>query len=164
MAYSPSPGPSTFTAPFVGARRRSATPPLAQQSLSKRDKRRIAIETRLKDISTSFASNRDAHLRSQLNALSKDIVFIGKADLYQNGVLDDGIDSAGDASSIVASSADTESRVILGKYALRFVNDINDAMEERDAGLTNVHVSNDRPCLKLRYGPRNSESGHPTTL
>ena len=144
MACSPSPGPSNLAGTFHNARNRSATPPPAQQPLSKRDKRRIAIENRLKDISSSFASNRDAHLRSQLNTLSKDIIFINRADPYQNGILDDGIDgSVGNVSSIGTISGDTETRAPFGKYALQFVNDINDAMEERDAGLTSVHVSCD---------------------
>ena len=152
MAYSPSPGPSGFGANLLSARRPSATPPLSQQPLSKRDKRRIAIENRLKDISASFASNRDAHLRSQLNALSKDIVFINRADPYQNGILDDGLDDlGGGGSSIAAGAVDRDMRVPLGKHALQFVNDINDAMEERDAGLTNVHVSHDCSyCLYRR--------------
>ena len=142
MANSPSPGPTTFANMFGSHRHLSATPPLSQQPLSRRDKKRSAIENRLKDITNNFTSNRDFHLRSQLNALSRDIQFINQADPYQNRPLDDGADDLSiDLSSIaMAGSVDGEARTSLGKFALQFVGDVNDAMEERDASLTSTHV------------------------
>ena len=132
----------------MGGRRLSLSPPPNMAPLSKRDKKRSAIENRLKEISTNFTMNRDVNLRNQLNALSRDILYINQADPYQDKPLDDSPDDLSfDMSGAPPSaSVDGDSRAPLGKHAVQFVNDVNDAMEERDANLTKTHVS----CLTLR--------------
>lgn len=143
MAHSPSPGPSSLSNPLLTASRLSATPPLSHQPLSKRDKRRSNIEHRLKDISTSFTTNRDFHLRNQLASITRDIIYIASANPYENAPLDDGADDLSANASLVMSTASStvDDRLPLGKFALQFVNDVNDAMEDKDANLTGLHVS-----------------------
>ncbi|MCJ1473715.1 hypothetical protein MMC13_002366 [Lambiella insularis] len=140
MAYSPTPGPSQ-------ARRLSVTPPL----LSKRDKRRNAIEQRMKDLDFTFMSHREQQSRAQLNLLSRDIAFINRADLYDTKPLEDYADDmgaelilyGGDNGLIglrggTGGPSDTDGRPSLGKYAAKFVQDVNDSMEHRDTELTEV--------------------------
>jgi hypothetical protein len=93
------------------------------------------IDQRLKDIASSFTSNRDLHLRNQLNALSRDMQFITRTDPYANKLLDDQADQL----SIEQGLVDADTRP-LGSFAASFVDDVNDEMEIRDAGLTDIDV------------------------
>ncbi|MCJ1282653.1 hypothetical protein MMC26_001978 [Xylographa opegraphella] len=139
MAYSPTPGPSQ-------SRRLSLTPPL----LTKRDKRRNAIEQRMKDLDFSFMSHREQYLRAQLNMLSRDIGFINLANPYDNKPLEDYADDMGSDLALYGGEntvgmlrgafggSDAENRPPLGKYAARFVQDVNDTMERRDTELTEI--------------------------
>jgi hypothetical protein len=140
MPHSPSPAPGGGFHGHSNHRRLSASP-TSQYPLSKRDKKRNAIENRLKDIMTTFSTNREYHLRAQLNALTRDIHFITKVDSYQNKPLDDGADDLTTEIGSVTGSVDGDNRVPLGRYAGQFVEQVNDAMEERDATLTEVDVS-----------------------
>ena len=76
-------------------------------------------------------------------ALIRDIQYINQADPYQDGPLDDSPDdlSIDVSTGAVPGPVDGENRMSLGPYAVNFVNAINDAMEGRDAALTNTHVS-----------------------
>ncbi|MCJ1432370.1 hypothetical protein MMC27_001726 [Xylographa pallens] len=139
MAYSPTPGPSQ-------SRRLSPTPPL----LTKRDKRRNAIEQRMKDLDFSFMSHREPYSRVQLNMLSRDIAFINLANPYDTKPLEDYADDMGTELALYGvestigmlrgggNLSDAESRPPLGKYAARFVQDVNDTMERRDTELTEI--------------------------
>ena len=142
MAHSPTPGPSQL-------RRQSATPPL----LSKRDKKRNAIETRIREINVSFMNHREAHSRAQLASISRDVNFINRADPYDIKPLEDYADEAGAEAlaytgesmnralrSATIGLSDAESRPPLGKWASRFVEDVNDTMEVRDTELTEIAV------------------------
>ncbi|MCJ1398474.1 hypothetical protein MMC11_001674 [Xylographa trunciseda] len=142
MAYSPTPGPPQ-------SRRLSPTPPL----LTKRDKRRNAIEQRMKDLDFSFMSRREPYSRAQLNMLSRDIAFINRADPYDTKPLEDYADDMGSEVAVYGgdstigglrgggtSFSDAENRPPLGKYAARFVQDVNDTMERRDTELTEIVV------------------------
>lgn len=144
MAHSPSPGPSTMANLGATNRRLSPSPPLPQLPLSKRDKKRSQIENKVKELLAARHANRDANLRAQLNALSRDIHYINRADLYQNQPLGDGPDDLMAEVASVAAFGTGEAeitKVPLGKNAAQFVDMVNDAMEERDASLTNVNVS-----------------------
>ena len=143
MAHSPSPGPSTMANLGIVARRLSPSPTLPQP-LSKRDKKRSQIESRAKELQAARQANRDSTLRAQLTALSRDIHYINRADLYQNQLLGDGPDDLVAEVASVAASGSGEPEITkapLGKNAAQFVDRVNDAMEERDASLTSVHVS-----------------------
>ena len=143
MAHSPSPGPSGMAAMNIANRRLSPSPPLTQQPLSKRDKKRGQIDNRVKELVAARHANRDANLRAQLNALSRDIHYINRAELYQNQPLGDGPDDLmAEVASVTASGTGEPeiTKVPLGRNAAQFAEQINNAMEERDASLTNVHV------------------------
>lgn len=123
----------------------SATSPQPQPS--KRDKRRNMLAEKLADMMGSFSDNRDSHYRAQLAALQADINLIMKADPYANKPLDDGGDEAEELIAQImgnnvptAPSAGTDYVAQCGKHYSRFVDAVNDAMEERDYNLTMLWV------------------------
>jgi hypothetical protein len=133
----------------------SATSPQPQPS--KRDKRRNMLSEKLGEMMASFSENRDSHYRAQLAALTADINLIMKADPYANESLDDGGEEAAELISTImgnnvpsAPSAGTDYIAQCGKHYARFVDAVNDAMEERDYNLTMLHVS----CLAPTHPPR----------
>jgi hypothetical protein len=105
------------------------------------------LAEKLGEMMASFSDNRDNHYRAQLAALTADINLIMKADPYANTPLDDG---GGEASELIsqimgnnittAPSAGTDYIAQCGKYYSRFVDAVNDAMEERDYNLTMLYV------------------------
>ena len=131
--------------------RLSTTPPLPLL-VSKRDKKRLAALERLNDISASFALNRDAHYRTQLQSLQLDMNYINHADPYQNKPLEDTADEicAEITSSLIgnahggirsgARATDFEAPPGLGKWSAIFPQEVNNAMEERDTQLTELAV------------------------
>ena len=126
-------------------RRMSGSPTIGNQPLSKRDKKRQAVESRIGNIGDNFARERENHCRTQPGAISRDIHYIVRANAYGNRPLDDTADEAfSDAISApsAAGSIDGDTRVPnIGKIAQRFVDGVNDSMEERDARITDIHVS-----------------------
>ncbi|KAF2849856.1 hypothetical protein T440DRAFT_555488 [Plenodomus tracheiphilus IPT5] len=119
----------------------SATSPQPQPS--KRDKRRNMLAEKLAEMMASFSDNRDSHYRAQLAALQADINLIMKADPYANKPLNDGGEEASELISQImgnnvptAPSAGTDYVAQCGKHYSRFVDAVNDAMEERDYNLT----------------------------
>ncbi|KAI4089452.1 MAG: hypothetical protein LQ344_005366 [Seirophora lacunosa] len=122
----------------------SATPP----PLSKRDKRRNAMLDRLQEISSSFAENRDYHYRRQLQTLQCDLNLITHAEPYRNQPLDEVVDDADDEAALSAAGTRggqygptvgaNERQPKIGKWGRRFIEDVNNAMEDRDAQLSLV--------------------------
>ena len=154
MAYSPSPGPQTLSRPTAQPHRITPTPPLPQP-VTKRDKRRNMIQQGYKDLETRFRINRESHSKAQLNSISRDISFINRANPYDSRALEDGADEiATDITSVIGEhtygelrggalsviSADSEIRVPLGKWSAKFVEEVNNAMEDRDARLVDLIV------------------------
>lgn len=138
MAQSPIPGISN-------SQKMSGSPTLGHQPLSKRDKKRQAVENRITNITDSFAQTREAHSRTQLSAITSDIVSIIRANAYANKPLDDTADEAfSDIISLPSAAGSIDGDVArslpLGKFGQSFVDDVNDAMEERDARITDVDV------------------------
>lgn len=123
----------------------SATSPQPQPS--KRDKRRNMLAEKLSEMMAAFSDNRDNHYRAQLAALQADINLIMKADPYKNEPLED---NGQEASELIAQimgnniptapSAGTDYVAQCGKHYSRFVDAVNDAMEERDYNLTMLYV------------------------
>ena len=162
MAHSPSPQPSahTFGGTVNQAIRLSTTPPLPQV-VSKRDKRRNALLERFNDLNNSFVRNRDAIYRSQMQVLQYDMNYINNVGLYNNKPLDDFADDIIDGLTMMAPSngngarssqagartLDIEALPGAGKWVSEFINEVNDAMEERDVQLTLVAVCEDPSCL-----------------
>ncbi|KAF2704413.1 hypothetical protein K504DRAFT_416261 [Pleomassaria siparia CBS 279.74] len=119
----------------------SATSP--QPQVSKRDKRRNMLAEKLSEMMASFSDNRDSHYRAQLAALQADISLILKADPYSNKPLDDDGEEASELITQImgnnipsAPSAGTDYIAQVGKHYARFVEAVNDALEERDYNLT----------------------------
>ncbi|OJJ44318.1 hypothetical protein ASPZODRAFT_153782 [Penicilliopsis zonata CBS 506.65] len=113
---------------------------------SKRDKRRSALQERLADLTASFSQNRDAHFRQQLHALQCDMTLLNNADPYDPGPLPD------DADEIAALIENTvgggkfarEMAGLAGMWYSRFVQEVNQAKEDRDTDLTMLmHRHND---------------------
>lgn len=130
----------------------SATSPQPQPS--KRDKRRNMLAEKLGEMMASFSDNRDTHYRAQLAALQADINLIMKANPYANTPLDDSGEEAAELITQImgnqvpsAPSAGTDYISQCGKYYARFVDAVNDAMEERDYNLTMLYVAT--PSLLL---------------
>lgn len=124
----------------------SATSP--QPHLSKRDKRRNQLAEKLSDMMASFSDNRDSHYRAQLSALQADISLILKADPYANKPLEDNGEEAKELIAQImggnvptAPSAGTDYIAQVGRQYARFVDSVNDALEERDYNLTMLWVS-----------------------
>lgn len=129
------------------ARTRSPTPPIAP---SKRDKRRAMLSERLNEMISSFEGNHIDHYVAQLSAIQCDINLIMRADPYKNGPLED----SPEAINRLADEARRETRnrhfsaeaeetfeSLKGKHYSQFVDEVNAAMEQRDADLTSAHVS-----------------------
>ncbi|KAF2493435.1 hypothetical protein BU16DRAFT_619763 [Lophium mytilinum] len=127
----------------------SATSP--QPQVSKRDKRRNMLSDKLQEMVASFADNRDTHYKAQLAAVQADMNLIMRADPYANKPLEDSGEEAAELIQTIlgnhtrpAPSAETDYVAQVGSYYSRFVEAVNDAMEERDYNLTmlwNKHQS-----------------------
>ncbi|KAH9862457.1 hypothetical protein IAQ61_009874 [Plenodomus lingam] len=101
------------------------------------------LAEKLAEMMASFSDNRDSHYRAQLAALQADINLIIKADPYANKPLEDSGEEAAELISQIMGnnvptvpSAGTDYVAQCGKYYSRFVDAVNDAMEERDYNLT----------------------------
>lgn len=156
MPYSPSPRPGqTASGSLNLILRHSATPPLPPQTVSKQKKRRNALVERLEEISSNFALHRDDYYRKQLQTLQFDINYINRAQPYENAPLNDLHSDIFNEmiSSVTANTGETHrasaggSRMPdmevpprAGIWASKYTQEINDAMEERDAQLTLVAV------------------------
>ncbi|TKA63014.1 hypothetical protein B0A49_10164 [Cryomyces minteri] len=121
----------------------SASPP--PQQLSKRDKRRTLLSDRLAEMVDSFSQNRDQHYRAQLQAVQIDMNLIMRADLYSDSPLEDGTEeiaeminpvTEGNVSAGFSSHPDYMAQA--GKAYTKFVDQVNNAMEARDAGITSL--------------------------
>jgi hypothetical protein len=120
-----------------------------QPQVSKRDKRRNMLAEKLTDMMASFSDNRDSHYRAQLAALQADISLILKADPYANKPLDEDGEEASELITQImgpnlpsAPSAGTDYIAQVGKHYSRFVEAVNDAMEERDVNISMLFVRN----------------------
>ncbi|KAL8737440.1 MAG: hypothetical protein Q9181_001686 [Wetmoreana brouardii] len=126
--------------------RSSPTPPPP----TKREKRKNAMIERLRDISADFTENREYHYRRQLQALQRDVNFITYAEPYQNRPLDEidedyDMDGIASAPGSILGNGGKQPRA--GKWARRFVEEVNNAMEDRDAQLTLIA---DRHNFRIR--------------
>lgn len=143
MARNRSPSPADN--PPLG---HSTTSP--QPQVSKRDKRRNMLAEKLNDMMASFSDNRDSHYRAQLSALQADISLILKADPYANKALEDDGEEARELISQImgnnvptAPSAGTDYVAQVGRHYARFVDSVNDALEDRDYNLTLLYAKHE---------------------
>ena len=111
---------------------------------NKRDRKRTHIESRVKDIAASLSANRDVNLRTQLNSIQRDIVFVTRAELYVGTRLKDHPeDLVAEVASVNAMGLPLEAeptKYPLGRHAVKFVERVNNAMDERDGNIANLQV------------------------
>ncbi|KAJ5722481.1 hypothetical protein N7488_000516 [Penicillium malachiteum] len=151
MAYSPraqSPGVGSAYPPGTQPRGRSTSPGAAATGpISKRDKRRSALQDRLQDLTATFCQNRDAQFRQQLHSLQCDMTLINNADPYVDGPL---ADSAEDIAHLIEDTVGggkfaKEMASLSGTWYAKFVHEVNNIKEKRDAELAqlmNRHENN----------------------
>ncbi len=109
----------------------------------------MALQDRLADICLNFAENRDANYRKQLQQYHADINFIHNAQLYENKPLPEPGEEEEDVtfingaasvrqqhSSHANGNVRHETQPKTGRHAARFINEVNDTMEQRDVDLT----------------------------
>ncbi|RAL07716.1 Sds3 domain-containing protein [Aspergillus homomorphus CBS 101889] len=143
MAYSPAPpspvngSSNPIMSNNIHSRGRSTSPPTSVP-LSKRDKRRSALQERLQDLTASFSQNRDTQFRQQLHALQCDMTLINNADPYDPGPLPDNPDEIAQLieSTVGGGKFAKEMASLAGMWYARFVQEINQAKTERDSDLT----------------------------
>lgn len=123
----------------------SPSPP--PQQPTKRDIRRNKIMERLQAMIDGFSQNQHQHYRAQLQAIQVDMTMVLRADPY-DGPLEDGgqeIEEQVRNMSGPVEALDDEARrdyiALAGRKYRAFVRLCNDQMEERDAMLTQLHVS-----------------------
>ncbi|KAJ5174601.1 uncharacterized protein N7482_000478 [Penicillium canariense] len=143
MAYSPGP-PSPGAGPAyhggLASRTRSTSPPGASGTLSKRDKRRTALQERLHDLTATFSQNRDGQFRQQLHSLQCDMTLINNADPYQTGPLPD---SSEDIAQLIEETVGggkfaKEMASLSGTWYSKFVQEVNNVKEQKDAELAQI--------------------------
>ncbi|KAB8259165.1 Sds3-like-domain-containing protein [Aspergillus pseudonomiae] len=142
MAYSPAPaspvpgGPGPSLVNSLHSRGRSASPPTSVP-LSKRDKRRSALQERLQDLTASFSQNRDTQFRQQLHALQCDMTLISNADPYSPGPLPDSSEEIAHLieTTVGGGKFAKEMSSLAGMWYSRFVQEVNQVKTEKDADL-----------------------------
>ncbi|KAG9985584.1 hypothetical protein KCU78_g20726, partial [Aureobasidium melanogenum] len=129
------------TSPMALDRRVSPSPP--PQPLSKRDKRRNNITDKLADMIQTFTQDQHQHYRAQLQAIQVDMTMILRANPYENSPLDDSaedvereIENVTGGSLPNTDAAVKDYLALAGKRYHEYVQQINHALEQRDADLT----------------------------
>lgn len=125
----------------LNSRGRSTSPPTSMP-LSKRDKRRSALQERLHDLTASFSQNRDTQFRQQLHALQCDMTLINNADPYNPGPIPD---SAEEIAGLIEGTVGggkfaKEMTSLAGMWYARFVQEVNQVKADRDADLAMLMV------------------------
>jgi hypothetical protein len=102
---------------------------------------------KLQQMMDSFNSNQHQHYRAQLQAVQVDMNLILRADPYEGIPLEDGGDEIrtlveGMGANMPADdAAQRDYWAMAGNRYRTFVREANDAIEQRDADLTALHVS-----------------------
>lgn len=145
------------TSPMALDRRVSPSPP--PQPLSKRDKRRNNITDKLSDMIQTFTQDQHQHYRAQLQAIQVDMTMILRANPYENSPLDDSaedvereIENVTGGSLPNTDAAVKDYLALAGKRYHEYVQQINHALEQRDADLTALQVRDN--SLRPRHSQR----------
>jgi len=129
------------------------------QPLSKRDKRRTALIDRLNDITMQFSANKDQYYREQLGVVQQDIALILHAVPYvEDPTKESTVEllqvihklTRGDPRALQALK-EGDIQGIGGKIYHEFQDEIQDAMERRDASLSAYAVSRRPLQVKLNH-------------
>ena len=117
------------------------------------------LSERLNAISANFSQNRDAHYRSQLQSLQLAMNYINTSEPYKDQPLNDNPDDILEELSVAVADnaqrvAQAGARANVNTYEVpvgtdllvaAYAQEINDAMEARDANLATVAVSKIQP-------------------
>lgn len=146
---------SPHLSPVVGSGFNASPPPT---QLSKRDKRRHALADKLNELTAKFSQKRNGYFRTELQLLQVEMNLILYADPYQNRPLADSGDHIAEAIERALGGpgyAEANQAYVArqlqrniegqnipnsGRWYAKFVEDVNNAMEERDAMLTMLKV------------------------
>lgn len=97
---------------------------------------------------STFSKDQPAHYRAQLQALQVDMTMIIRADPYESAPLDDSADAISHQVEsfpsnglVVGSPAHQDYLALAGRRYHEYVQNINQAMEQRDADLVALKVS-----------------------
>lgn len=126
------------------------------QPLTKRDVRRNRIMEKLQGMINTFNSNQHNHYRAQLQGVQVDMTLVLRADPYgPDAPLSENPEDISDLiASTMKGNQNGEGAINLpndeaarqdyysmaGKRYTEFVREVNDAIEQRDADLTALHV------------------------
>lgn len=118
------------------------SPSLPAPPLSKRDKRRTALQERLQDITTTFGGHRDEHFQQQRQALQMDLNLVMQADPYSPDFMEDsGEGVARTIDSFTQRHAyPPEVSGLAGYWYSNFVLQVNEAKEDKERELTMLMV------------------------
>ncbi|KAK2745574.1 hypothetical protein FQN57_003699 [Myotisia sp. PD_48] len=124
-----------------------STPPPGQFPLSKRDKRRNALQDRVNELKEAFGSNRDFHFRQRIHELQNEMALISNAQLYDDWPISDAPEDVSRQIQQLAASGQIASETLIsGRWYSNFIQEINRTKEERDSELT-VVMNRHRDCL-----------------
>ncbi|EEH08490.1 conserved hypothetical protein [Histoplasma capsulatum G186AR] len=149
MAYSPRPvSPNTLAGQSHGtggaqpymmtsnARNRSRSPPSNPQPVSKRDKRRSALQDRVHDLAETFSNERDYYFRKQVHDLQNEMALISNSQLYDTEPLSDSPEMISELVEKLSAAGHLVAETIpSGKWYANFVQEMNQMKEERDLEL-----------------------------
>lgn len=125
--------------------------------MTKRDVRRSRMAEKLQQMMDSFSSNQNHHYRAQLQAVQVDMNLILRADPYEGVPLEDGgdeirslVEGMGADAGMSDEAAQRDYWAMAGNRYRTFVREANDAIEQRDADLTALHVGVPSIATKMR--------------
>ncbi|KAI5797807.1 Sds3-like protein [Geopyxis carbonaria] len=133
------------------------------QPQSKRDKRRSALSEKLTGLTNSFHNPtnprlRDAHYRAQLAGLSADMACIARADVSgaNRCLMDDSGDVIHREVDAILSSSGLPRELnvdqgISGKWYSKFLEEVNNVMEERDSQLSTLLATHHTKARGLTF-------------
>ena len=142
MAYSPSPTMAKSSGPMQLSRTMAASPP----PLNKREKRKMAFEERFNEIGQTFARNRNNQYWAQNHSVQAALTYITKQDSYRDRPLEDWPTDIKDSVNAIINNnvhrkGNPEAAPRAAQFVASYAEEINRAMETRDAQLTDVVVS-----------------------
>lgn len=127
------------------------------QPISKRDKRRTALIDRLHDITAAFTANKDQHYREQLSLIQQDVALILHAIPYVDDPTKEPTNellavihklSRGDP-RVIQAIQEGDLKDVGGRIYQQFQDEVQDAMERRDAALTSYASEYKRKLAEL---------------
>ena len=147
MAYSPSPTLTKGNSTYYNRTLATSPPPL-----NKREKRKLAFEERCNEIGQNFARNRNQQYLLQNHSIQAALSYITQQDAFTERPLDDWPTSVRDAIvSIMESSTrrklDPAAVPRATQFAASYAEEVNEAIEHRDARLAHLVVCISQPVV-----------------